>query len=284
MTYPTQTAQKRDLDSLNRKYSQFCRNVRNLALQDRDAGFDGWEALYDLLPFELHQVRPHHIDALAERGLDAFSHTLAKKVERRSEIKAAAIAPKAPTKSEEAQKRVERKLQENPTLVQAFQGPVRQKLREEVARQIGDRISALVNAYGLSPDWAHMDKLIRLTTVERDRERIRRDIADHKRFVRSGVIDALAIITAVDEVVDAEIEATLPKMVLKLGRAQVSKVDMQRGGAVHILAHLDGHEVRVEQQRILKVSPLGRLFCQWPSRVYVDGQFTPEAAYAKMAD
>ena len=40
-----------------------------------------------------------------------------------------------------------------------------------------------------------------------------------------------------------------------------------------------GHKISIEQNRIINVSPKGTMFHQWPSRIYVDGKFTPEKAY-----
>lgn len=42
-----------------------------------------------------------------------------------------------------------------------------------------------------------------------------------------------------------------------------------------------GRRVRLEQRRILNHSSLGKLFNQWPARIYVDGQFVPEAVYMR---
>lgn len=43
----------------------------------------------------------------------------------------------------------------------------------------------------------------------------------------------------------------------------------------------DGSRVSVDQSRILNVSSRGKLFNQWPARIYVNGKLTSEAAYHK---
>jgi hypothetical protein len=44
-----------------------------------------------------------------------------------------------------------------------------------------------------------------------------------------------------------------------------------------------GAVVRINQQAVFKISPKGNPFVQWPARIYVNGDFTPEAAFKKMA-
>ena len=43
----------------------------------------------------------------------------------------------------------------------------------------------------------------------------------------------------------------------------------------------NGKKVFVEQQCILKVSSRGKMFNQFPARIYVDGDFTPEKNFAE---
>ena len=53
-------------------------------------------------------------------------------------------------------------------------------------------------------------------------------------------------------------------------------------GTFLIEAEWNGKPVQLTQDIILKFSNHGRPFNQWPSRIYVDGQFTPEAKFKKM--
>lgn len=47
-------------------------------------------------------------------------------------------------------------------------------------------------------------------------------------------------------------------------------------------ATLDEYNVRVEQTTVLKSSSKGKLFNQWPCRIYVDGKFISEAKFKKL--
>lgn len=68
----------------------------------------------------------------------------------------------------------------------------------------------------------------------------------------------------------------------KLGALDDARLECDSGGDVIVSGTRAGKSVRMVQQRVLKQSPRGRLFHQFPSRLYVDGQFTPEAEYRKL--
>lgn len=68
---------------------------------------------------------------------------------------------------------------------------------------------------------------------------------------------------------------------LKLG--DVSSVEMGKPGAdMRVTAERDGRHITLDQQRIINCSPKGKLFHQFPSRLYCDGKFMPEAAYKRL--
>lgn len=69
----------------------------------------------------------------------------------------------------------------------------------------------------------------------------------------------------------------------KLGPVDDVRVSWASGASFCIKARLpSGLPVRIEQQMIIKASPKGRLFNQFPSLIYVANQFTPEANYVKL--
>lgn len=68
----------------------------------------------------------------------------------------------------------------------------------------------------------------------------------------------------------------------KLGELTEAEVVYGSDASLIVLGKRDGKTVQIEQQRILKASPKGKLFHQFPSRIYVNGKFTPEAAYARL--
>ena len=63
----------------------------------------------------------------------------------------------------------------------------------------------------------------------------------------------------------------------ELGNAEAHRVS---GADFVITGTKHGHEVRIEQNQIINCSVKGKLFNQYPSRIYVDGKFTPAAKFA----
>ncbi len=68
----------------------------------------------------------------------------------------------------------------------------------------------------------------------------------------------------------------------KLGELEDATLLGASGGDVSVNGLRAGRQVSMQQQRILKASPKGKLFHQFPARIYVDGKFTPEADYIRM--
>ena len=69
----------------------------------------------------------------------------------------------------------------------------------------------------------------------------------------------------------------------KLGElANVTVSPPNRGGDVVVAGEHKGDKVRIDQQRIFKVSQLGTPFHQFPARIYVNDKFMSEAAYKKL--
>jgi len=72
------------------------------------------------------------------------------------------------------------------------------------------------------------------------------------------------------------------KFELKLGNIELAEVRNQRGALFVIVGRRNGHSVAIEQDMIVKSSTKGRLFNQFPARIYVDGKFMPEKKYHAM--
>ena len=69
----------------------------------------------------------------------------------------------------------------------------------------------------------------------------------------------------------------------KLGELEnVTVSPPNRGGDVVVTGEHEGDKVRIDQQRIFKVSQLGTPFHQFPARIYVNDKFMSEAAYKKL--
>lgn len=83
---------------------------------------------------------------------------------------------------------------------------------------------------------------------------------------------------------DDQIAAFTSKLVRKLGALDEVEI---RGLNVNaftfdIIGKLGGRRVRVEQNRIINVSPKGNLFHQWPALIYVDGRKTSEKVFKEL--
>lgn len=68
----------------------------------------------------------------------------------------------------------------------------------------------------------------------------------------------------------------------KLPGAKVSKVTFAVNGRIVVEAQCGGFTVVLHQQPVHKWNLHGTRFVQWPARIYVDGQFTPEAKFKRM--
>ena len=84
---------------------------------------------------------------------------------------------------------------------------------------------------------------------------------------------------------DDQIAAFTLKLVKKVGNLNDVVIhDLSPNSFTFLITgKLGVFDVRIEQNRIINVSPKGTPFHQWPSRIYVEGKFTPESAYKKIA-
>jgi hypothetical protein len=69
----------------------------------------------------------------------------------------------------------------------------------------------------------------------------------------------------------------------KLGEMDNATVERMDGCRFFLHGAKAGKAIRIEQTMILNVSSKGTLFNQFPARIYVNGKFTSEAAFKKMA-
>lgn len=81
---------------------------------------------------------------------------------------------------------------------------------------------------------------------------------------------------------DEMADEVLAKVDAKVGELVDAEVIRVRGADFRILGTKKESRVMIEQQQILNVSSRGKLFNQFPSRIYVNGKFTPAAKFAKI--
>jgi len=96
------------------------------------------------------------------------------------------------------------------------------------------------------------------------------------------ILDKVRLDVAARNFADDVAANWVDKIRFKLGALDsysVTKLD--HTGRLCIAGKRGAHDVRLEQQRILKCSSRGTLFHQFPARLYVDGTFTPEADFAE---
>jgi hypothetical protein len=72
------------------------------------------------------------------------------------------------------------------------------------------------------------------------------------------------------------------KILGKLQEMEQVEVRYLDGHRFSITGTRAGQHIQIEQSLIIKRSTKGLLFNQWPARIYVDGKFTPEAAYKRL--
>ena len=82
---------------------------------------------------------------------------------------------------------------------------------------------------------------------------------------------------------DDVVESWKGKITAKLGELENAQVDNMGDMQFRITGTKHGRHVMIEQTVILKASPNGVLFNQFPARIYVDGKFTSEAAFNRLA-
>jgi hypothetical protein len=78
---------------------------------------------------------------------------------------------------------------------------------------------------------------------------------------------------------DDAVTGFVAKLIGKIGNIEMTNLRFRGNGEFSIDAHANGHSIRVDQQVVYKVSNRDTLFCQWPARIYVDGQFTPATKF-----
>lgn len=66
---------------------------------------------------------------------------------------------------------------------------------------------------------------------------------------------------------------------VKLGEIESPQLLHDDGGELIVVGSREGIEIRMVQRCVTNQSPLGKLFNQYPARIYLDGSFITEAAY-----
>ena len=278
MTYPTKAAQKRALDDLNAQYSKQRRVSMDWILtQAKDMGQTAVDEMYYGFPSDLHLVKDVHLEALPVDQANAIRGL----VVARSYVKEQGVAYKAPSKAEATEQRVLRVLWENPQLTEVFQGDVKASITRDLEDSMVRHAGFLLVKYGTQPDFEALIK----AAGPNARAGLLQDRANYAGLTNGdGLIMMDRIRKAAAEEAQAEVDNILPKMALKLGRTRVTHAEAGLTGRVEIKGELGGKKIHLIQTRVLKTSPLGKHFFQYPATLYVDHKRIPEVEFARMAD
>jgi len=84
------------------------------------------------------------------------------------------------------------------------------------------------------------------------------------------------------EYAELQVARFVAKLTKKLQDLDTVEEPVIRGRIFTLNGTMGGRKVHVDQDQILKVSPKGNLFNQWPARIYVDGKFISEAQFKKL--
>lgn len=106
------------------------------------------------------------------------------------------------------------------------------------------------------------------------------DPADGLSRTRALKLDAALVEAAAEAAAQAccdELQARLEEKVAGLENVTVKSVG---GGAFEVTGTKNGKAVAVSQQTIINVSSKGKLFNQFPARIYVEGKLVPAAKFA----
>ncbi len=82
---------------------------------------------------------------------------------------------------------------------------------------------------------------------------------------------------------EQNVASFVAKLQSKLGDLDNVEIANINGAEFTIFGTLGEHKVAVEQRIVFKVSSRGTAFHQFPARIYVDGKFTSEANFKKLA-
>jgi hypothetical protein len=106
---------------------------------------------------------------------------------------------------------------------------------------------------------------------------------DRCRPLEAAILVEACLSREAAEYAEGVIESWKQKIAAKLGELESAQVDNMGDMQFHITGTKHGRRVQIEQTTIINVSSRGKVFNQFPARIYVDGKFTSEAAFKRLA-
>jgi hypothetical protein len=111
---------------------------------------------------------------------------------------------------------------------------------------------------------------------------VKEDERDYRPSAGEYFIDDERLARNAVKYAEATVESWLGKINSKIGDLEDAKVHRLNDMRFEIEGTKHGHSVRIDQDMIINQSSKGKLFNQFPARIYVDGKFFPETKYKAM--
>lgn len=155
-----------------------------------------------------------------------------------------------------------------PTLATTYTKQVTSMFNDLIAKFTPNMVGvANSNQYSQRGSIHHVTKLTRFGARISDRQY---EIDDEKLSVAAALYAERTVM---------ESEAKINEKIGEIDNASVKNLNSY---SFVITGNRGDKAILIEQQIIVKSSPKGKLFNQFPARIYVDGKFTSEAKYKKL--
>lgn len=292
--FTTKSAQKDAKEHASRAYSQARDMVLSVYLAiPREERTPEQESVYDVLPYETHNFRPKHADAIAKGlpGAMEFVPVIERTVALYAEIKAAPVTPKPPKVFNDGGLPIHLSDAYNPALKEQFlaQAP---EIKAEYIADVRRAAALMEKTFGAAVPARISEKEAKAQGLSVFFMADHNLFAHHCDVVKPSERDSKTWTLKLDEAcVEAKAERFSILVALqwfykvngKLGELAEATLHRDQGGFVVVSGtKADGSKVTMRQQRIMKWAPVAcEYFHQFPSHLYVDGKYHTALEYSK---
>ncbi|HZX80769.1 MAG TPA: hypothetical protein VFE72_07455 [Lysobacter sp.] len=298
--FATKQAQKDALTDLSRAYDMMRNAIQQRVIERRNARDPNGkldadeEAIYWALPNTLNNWRSKHAAVVLKIFPEAAGGVaeIDKLVELRAKLNAAPVAPKAPTKTEREEKI---RLSATGKVYATEFGKLAPELERDFERYIEGAFEKLTSRYGsdmvklLGAYYSSRSKLpenVRADDIDTFRKVVQRFLTGDSLQGRTAPrLDRARLDKEAKSYAKQQIDQFVVKLTQKLGDltdVRIRQVNAH-GFECIIEGSLRGHRVSVNQSAKFVVNQHGTAFHQWPALIYVDGKFTTESAFKRLA-
>lgn len=150
--------------------------------------------------------------------------------------------------------------------------------KQQITDSIRSQFDRLTKVYGLSMRGVANSKSYRVwSETVRPCCTLQGDRVGREYILNEQSLDRFA-----DRLAGEMADELMLKIQIKVGQLEDPNVIYVSGANFVITGTKGGRHVRMEQNQIINVSVKGKLFNQFPSRIYVDNKFTPAAKFEAM--